>query len=332
MNELANKAWFEKYRPETFEEIIFPDENKEFLIKKFIDQGYVQGNIISYGPGGTGKTTVSKVLQNLFIKHKSDMFILGRSVESIDELSSWLLYEKTEFSKQKIVFCEEFDNLSSKALSVLKDGLLEKYQPKVSFIVTTNNIHKLDPALVQRFNIKLNFSTVNTNKLKYRLENILIKENISYQEDELLKFVDFTKNLGIRDIINNLQIASLYGKLNVNLIGSSSSGNIDDNLVNILVYLINYPTNLTLVDTQKLRQPENTPIKDYYEWITQMLINDPAINFDYVYAGLLKAEIILPLKNIIIDHYQTIDSKKFKYLHLLATLANIFEYWIKVKS
>jgi SpoVK/Ycf46/Vps4 family AAA+-type ATPase len=56
-----------------------------------------------------------------------------------------------------IVVCEEFDRLSTQALTILKDGFLEKWMPKVAFIATTNNIQKIDSALLQRFNIKMNF-------------------------------------------------------------------------------------------------------------------------------------------------------------------------------
>jgi DNA polymerase III gamma/tau subunit len=139
-------AWFERYRPKFIEEIVFPDEEKAFTIKKFVEQGYIQGNIISYGPGGVGKTTINKVLINSFIKHAEDVFVLGRSVDDVDKLASWIVRAPTA-SKQRIIVCEEIDNLSAKALSVLKDGFLEKYQPNVAFIATTNNIQKLDPAL-----------------------------------------------------------------------------------------------------------------------------------------------------------------------------------------
>ena len=115
---VMQKPWFEKHRPEKFEEVVFESELVRNKIKDFLDQGYISGNLLSYGPGGTGKTTINKVLAWAIIKHEADVFILGKGVKDIEDLKAWLPLQP-QGSKQKIVIAEEFDRLSKEAQRML---------------------------------------------------------------------------------------------------------------------------------------------------------------------------------------------------------------------
>lgn len=332
MQQVMQAAWFEKYRPDNIDDVIFPDQEKESLIRSFVEQGYIQGNILSYGPGGVGKTTINKVLLKAFTKHRSDVFVLGRSVTDVDDLATWMMQAPVA-SKQKIVVCEEFDNLSSKALSVLKDGFLEKYQPGVAFICTTNNIQKLEAPLLQRFNIKLNFTEINIERLIPRLAHILQLEGVEYTNEDLSAFANAYKTKGIRDILNNLQLASISKKFNLSSIGVGlTSSGTEDSMIGIIKYLMTYPTTLDLQNTKLLLDPSKTQVAQYYDWLVKVMQDDTSINYDYLFSKLIQDDLILPIKNILIDHYQNLEYKKFKHLHMLACIGTVFEYWIKVKS
>ncbi len=332
MQQVMQKAWFEKYRPDNINDVIFPDLEKETLIRTFVEQGYIQGNILSYGPGGVGKTTINKVLLKEFIHHQKDVFVLGRSVEDVDKLAAWIIQAPVA-SKQKIVVCEEFDNLSSKALSVLKDGYLEKYQPHVAFICTTNNIQKLEAPLLQRFNIKLNFTEINIERLIPRLAHILQLEGIEYTPEDLAAFANAFKTKGIRDILNNLQLASISKKFNLSSIGVGlTSSGTEDSMIGIIKYMMMYPVNLDLPNTRLLLEPSKTQIAQYYDWLIKTMQDDTSINYDYLFSKLIQEDMILPIRNILIEFYQNLEYKKFKHLHMIACIGTVFEYWIKVKS
>jgi hypothetical protein len=60
--------------------------------------------------------------------------------------------------------------------------------------------------------------------------------------------------------------------------------------------------------------------------------DDTSINYDYLFAKLIQADHLLPIKNILIEFYQNLEYKKFKHLHFIACIGEIFQYWIKVKS
>ena len=69
MEELMQKPWFEKHRPSSIEDVVFESEIVKDKINSFITNGYITGNVISYGPGGTGKTTINKILLYSIVKH-----------------------------------------------------------------------------------------------------------------------------------------------------------------------------------------------------------------------------------------------------------------------
>ena len=209
-------SWFEKYRPKIIDELIFPNvlngekKGSEYIrniFTKFYNQEFIQGNVLSYGEAGKGKTSLNKILQGKVIKHPNDIFILGRKVEDIDKLKKWLQQSKVK-SNQKLIIIEEIDRLSNQAQTVLKDGLLEKYQNNTSFLATTNNPDKLDKALVTRFNYRIYFDDFDVNEVLTRLKFILNKEEIQFDEDLLKQFIQTYIKRGLRELISNLEIGS----------------------------------------------------------------------------------------------------------------------------
>ena len=79
-------SWFERFRPTTVDEIVFSSEEHKNLIKSWIDNERIPGNVVLSGPAGTGKTTTSIVLIKSLIKNQSDLCrIKSRSVSDIDD-------------------------------------------------------------------------------------------------------------------------------------------------------------------------------------------------------------------------------------------------------
>ena len=336
------QAWFEKHRPRTIDDLVFPTvlngegKDPEYIkeiFKKFYNQEFVQGNVLSYGPGGFGKTSLNKILMGKIIKHPNDIFILGRKVEDVDKLQSWL-QSKAISSNQKIVIIEEMDRLSSQAQLVLKDGPLEKYQDKVTFLCTTNNPEKLDRALLTRFNYRLHFQELDFNQTFARIKNILIKENIEHNDEILKSFLLLYLKRGLRELISNLEVNSVTGKFifdqqkALNLTGN------EDSIIQIIKYLINYLSGLAKerVDEIYKNAKSDEHFFQYYDYIKNIIKEDLLLNFDYIYKELMESEIDFGSKSIIIDQYQIIDNVKMKNYHFLNTLSLIIEKIYKSKN
>jgi len=328
------KAWFEKYRPRSIDEVIFPNENIEKVIRTFYNNEFINGNILSYGAAGLGKTTINEVLINRIVKNRVDIFILDRKIDSVDELARWL-QQRAASSKQKIVKIEEIDRLSAQAQVVLKDGLLEKYQATTAFLATTNNPEKMDSALLTRFNTKIHFTDLDENKIFERVKFILDSEKIKYHLEDLKKFVSSFKTKGLRDIINNLELASVSGIFDPSIINSFIGvSDTEDNVINYAVYLIKYFETLGVgLELDIIKDAKNDQhFFTYYEYILKVFKSDLHLNFDYIFKGLIDSDLNLLHQKTIQEFYQDLELKRFKTLHFLTMFAQILENIFEAKG
>ena len=323
---LMQKPWFEKYRPEVVEDIVFENSIVENKIKKFISNGFIEGNILSYGPGGTGKTTVNKVLAWAILKNEADFHILGKGVKDIESLKSWIT-QKAHSSVQKIVIAEEFDRVTKEAQIMLKDGLMEKYMPKVAFLCTTNNINSIDPALLQRFNIKLNFNTFNIEGVYNRCLKILEMEKVQYDPNQVYQLVNMFKNKGIRDLLNSLEFGVIDNKFDLaNITANVTTTNMEDTLVSWIKYIFLY------IESQDVNNmyniicfPNNDPnIGQYYNELIRQLEIDTSINYDYIFKTLLDdPEIKLNMKAPLSLYYDYFERAKLKNVKFMVCLFEV---------
>ena len=316
----ANEKWFEKYRPELVEEVLFPNTVIKETITEFVNNGHIGGNCMFYGEGGVGKTTTNIILMNAVLQNVADRFFLDRKIESVDELKGWL--NKKPIGKQKIVIAEEFDRLSDAAMTELKNGLMEKYE-YVVFLASTNKIHKIDDALLTRFTVIAKFENAQDEDLYNKCKYILSNERIVYTEEGLRYFIENNKLKGIRTILNNLQLSCYQNvfepKRTSFYIGNSGT---EYDMVQWIKYYIGYllqlPKQNLLYLTYSLEN--DATVKQVRDSLLQTLMANYSLNFDYVFTELLKDNIFLPIKNCINVYYQDIDTKRIKAMHFEAML------------
>ena len=316
----ANEKWFEKYRPELVEEILFPNQTIKETITEYVSKGRIAGNCLFYGTGGVGKTTTNIVLMNAVLKNNADRFFLDRKVESVDALKGWL--NKKPIGDQKIVIAEEFDRLSDAAMTELKNGLMEKYE-YVVFLASTNKIHKIDEALLTRFTLISKFETAQISDITNKCRYILTNERIQFTDEDLDYFVDQNKLKGIRTILNNLQLSCYMGvfepKRTAFFIGDSGT---EYDLINQIKWYINYLIQLPKETLWYLSYDINQvpDIAKVRGLMLEILLANYSLNYDYVFMELLKENIFLPIKNLMNTYYQDIESKRIKPMHFEAML------------
>ena len=162
---IQNIAWFQKYKPTTIDEYVFPNEEFKSYVEKWLQYNTIDGNVLLYGPAGTGKTALTNILIHTFINDNNDLKVVkDKSTANIDKLHTWCVKEPIKSSK-KIIYIEEIDRCHANAFNSLKDGLMEKYQNHVTFVATTNFINLIPHAVQSRFSYKLNLKSLNENHL-----------------------------------------------------------------------------------------------------------------------------------------------------------------------
>jgi DNA polymerase III delta prime subunit len=316
----VNEKWFEKYRPELVEEILFPNNVIKETIHQYVNNKHIEGNCMFYGTGGVGKTTTNIVLMNSILENVADRFFLDRKIESVDELKGWL--NKKPMGKQKIVIAEEFDRLSDAAMTELKNGLMEKYE-YVVFLASTNKIHKIDEALLTRFTLISKFETAQIEDITNKCRYILTNERVRFTEEDLKYFVDQNKLKGIRTILNNLQLSCYMGvfepKRTAFFIGDSGT---EYDMITWVKWYINYLIQLNKEQLWYLSYDLNRDqnIAKIRHAMVETLVSNYSINYDYIFMELLKDNIFLPIKNCINMYYQDIDVKRIKSMHFEAML------------
>ena len=212
--------WVEKYRPQSFDNIVLDPMNR-IIFENIIKQNNIP-NLIFYGPPGTGKTTtiinlINKYQEKYNQRNKGLMIHLNASDErGIDVIRNQInsfVNTKTLFTNGiKFIILDEVDYMTKNAQQALK-YLIQQYNENIRFCLICNYISRLDYSLQNEF-IRLRFSQLPKQDIAKFLRNIVKKEklNISLKQ---LEFIQNKFNSDIRSMINFLQ--SNYQNIDKNL-------------------------------------------------------------------------------------------------------------------
>ena len=323
MTDMLNIAWFEKYRPENFDNYVFINESQKNIVNKWIEDGKIDGHIIMYGPAGTGKSALAKLLIKQFIKTSTDLYqIRSRSVAAIDELYKYIVKVPMK-SPHKIVYIEEFDRLSPSAMNQLKDGPMEDYASHTIFIACTNHINKINRELLTRFTYKFDFNNYEViDNIAKRLKFILENEHAIFKEDELNTFVEKNYQKGFRSLINSLQLSFNANNKNIKFEDMEKELNIEESIGQLMIDIIITMLSVKNINERKkcIITPTSSIIGEKYTSFTNILNNDSNINYELIYTYIIENTNFIPCKKVFANYYETYDYKKLNSIHLISCL------------
>lgn len=206
-----------KYRPKKFDDIVLPTGKPDIIqsLIKAHNDGFIRGNMLASGEHGLGKTSFTELMARKVAKVSANVRKLENKKNSLEETHEWLIRMTPQEDGQLVVIIEEIDRLARAIQDELKSsGVLEKFQDRCTFLATTNYPERVDPALLDRFNIHIEFKDLPEDKIFKRMSLILQSESITYYEDDLSNFLDARKGRSLRSIISEAENISSTGVFN----------------------------------------------------------------------------------------------------------------------
>ena len=233
---MAYKALYRTYRPTTFEEVAGQQHIVQ-TIKNALATGKIAHAYLFAGPRGTGKTTMAKLLAKALNcehgigcqcneckncvainegTHPDVLEIDAASNNSVDEVRD--LIDKVKYGtilgRYKVYIIDEVHMMTPSAFNALLKTL-EEPPEHVIFILATTEPHKILPTILSRCQ-RYDFSKVSDEDIKERIQVVLEKENITYNEEAVNLIISLADG-GMRDALSILDQVLAYSgdQLNV---------------------------------------------------------------------------------------------------------------------
>jgi len=204
-----NTLYVERFRPTELQHYV-GNENVKETIQKYLDQGDIQ-NFIFYGPAGTGKTTLAKIIvKNLDCDY---LYINASDENGIDTIREKVkgFASAASWKGIKVVILDEADFITIQGQAALRN-VIETFSRSTRFILTCNFIERIIDPLQSRCQVlKVVPPTKQDvyNHLTWILDDQL---NISYTPEDL-KTLIVKYYPDMRKMLNVLQMSVKDGAI-----------------------------------------------------------------------------------------------------------------------
>ena len=286
---MSNFIWVEKYRPQTIEDCILPDNIKK-TFKEFLNKGEIP-NMLLAGPPGIGKTTVAKALCNelgvdFYVINGSDE---GRFLDTVRNNAKNFAstVSLSSEAKHKVIIIDEADNTGNDVQLLLR-AFIEEFAGNCRFIFTCNYKNKILEPLHSRCAV-VDFSIRGKEKQQIaanffqRLNFILEQERIETDKKVLIELIN--KHFpDWRRILNECQRYSVSGKIDSGILAAFSDVAVNDLIKNL--------------------KEKNFP--NVRKWVNTNMDNDTSVLFRRIYDSLFESLVpnTIPAAVLVIAKYQ----------------------------
>ena len=213
----------EKYRPTNLDNYVGNESIKK-SISNYIGQNDIQ-NLIFYGPAGTGKTTLAKlIVKNIECDHLYINASDERGIETIrDKVSGFA--STMSFKPLKVIILDEADFLTIQAQASLRN-VIETFSRTTRFILTCNFIERIIDPLQSRCQTLKVIPPSKLDIVKH-LKKVTDKEEIEVNVNDLAIVVN-NNYPDVRKMLNTIQVSTTDNKLNLDTTALVSSNYIKE--------------------------------------------------------------------------------------------------------
>jgi len=210
MRKKEHTLWVEKYRSQNLENYV-GNENIKSTIGKYLQQNDIQ-NFLFYGPAGTGKTTLAKLIVNnldcdfMYINASDE-----RGIDTIrDKVSGFA--SAASFKPLKVVILDEADFITIQGQAALRN-VIETYSRTTRFILTCNFVERIIDPLQSRCQV-LKIVPPSKQDIAKHVAGVLEQESVSYTMDDIKVLVNqFYPD--VRKMLNTAQLSNQDGELHI---------------------------------------------------------------------------------------------------------------------
>ena len=300
-----NSLLVEKYRPIKLENYV-GNENIKKSISSYLEQNDIQ-NLIFYGPAGTGKTTLAKlIVKNLDCDHIYINASDERGIETIrDKVSGFA--SVASFKSIKVVILDEADFLTIQAQASLRN-IIETFSRTTRFILTCNYVERIIDPLQSRCQV-LKIVPPTKKDVAKHLHWICNQKSITHEVDELVPLVN-QYYPDLRKCINTIQLSTVDGGANDLYLNLDPSVLVSSNYIDEVI--------------SKLKDPQPK-----FKEIRQIIANANVDDFEELFKSLFEnASIYLPGKEgtvaiLVNDHQYKANFRIDKEINTMSLIQNL---------
>jgi replication-associated recombination protein RarA len=209
-----------KYQPQTINEVVFGNDQSRLLVEDIVS-GVLpfpfggKTGILIYGAHGTGKTTLARILPEAIEQGQTgEALSVDADFFGCQQGSTGITFNNAVRKQLNVIsfnascndyfIFDEVDNLSKTAQSGLKTILNSK---RAVFILTTNNISKLDKGVKDRC-VLIEMNAATDAEFLPLARRIARDNNADLKDNELLSAI-VGRNGSFRDIVFNVLLMSI---------------------------------------------------------------------------------------------------------------------------
>ena len=185
-----------KYKPTNLGEVIYPNEAVRIRIQAYMSCN-LEGNLLLWGPNGTGKTSVADLLPAYINNGDAPVDTNYEAILKKDDLNGYIanscsIAEWGGHKKYFMVF-HEFDNAKDDVNELWT--AMDKYSDKLMVIITTNNPMSVHKSLRSRCD-EVYFPALTARQVLRRSQSILDQEGLSLPDAQILHYLEQIEHFG----------------------------------------------------------------------------------------------------------------------------------------